>query len=179
MSTSFAITLDPRAQALLARLHTLPANAAQAMARAMDKQNALTVSHIQRDYLSFARTGASDPTGLRVQTGSARRSLRASTATVTGNAISSGIGGNVTSRGVNYLAVHEYGATIPPHTITATNARALHFFAGGKEIFAKSVKFPGVTLPARGMIRRGINDRLPDYGRALSDAVINTLGAQS
>ncbi len=170
------VSISPQARAILDNLKNAPAKCLEPMAKAMDRENVLTVSHIQRDYLSFSRSGPSNPDGLRVQSGSLRRSLRASKATLGPTGLTSGIGGNVTSRGVNYLAVHEFGAEIPEHTITATNARALHFFVGGKEIFRKSVKIPAITLPARGMIARGIQDRLANYGKAMSDAVVKTFG---
>lgn len=178
MSEQISIELTPQARALIERFGLAPGNCLQAMARAMDEQNPLTVSHIQRDYLSFGRGGPSNPSGLRVQSGSLRRSLRASAAVATSGGVRSSIGGNVTHRGVNYLAVHEFGATIPPHTITA-RGRCLAFMMGGKQIFAKSVQHPGMILPERGMVRRGIRDRLPDYGRALSAAVVDTLGGKS
>jgi hypothetical protein len=175
MSATAYIQLTPPAQALLKRIQDAPATCLNAMKKSMDKENALTVSHIQRAYLSFGKGGPSNLLGLRAQSGSLRRSLRANAATATGNVITSSIGGNVTNKGVNYLAVHEFGATIPPHTITA-RGKCLAFMIGGKQVFAKSVKHPGMTLPARGMIQRGIKDRLPDYGAALSAAVVNTLG---
>lgn len=144
--------------------------ALKAMATAMDEENQYTVSHIQAKYLSFSKSGPSNPTGLRFQTGSARRALRATSTRLESDGLVSSIGGYVTSKGVNYLAVHEFGATIPPHTIRARNGGALKFVINGKVILRKSVKHPGATLPARGMIQRGIRDRLPDYRQAMGAA---------
>jgi hypothetical protein len=177
MSETSYIKLAPEATALLNRFKD-PAPVYAAMARGMDKENVLTVSHIQRDYLSFGSAGPASPLGLRVQTGSARRSIRASAAVVSGTSVLSSIGGNATNKGVNYLAVHEFGATIAPHVITA-NGRCLAFMIGGKTIFAKSVKHPGMVLPARGMVQRGIADRLPEYGKTLTAAVVNTLAEKN
>jgi hypothetical protein len=183
MSAAAYIQISPQALALVKRLGDTAA-VMTAVARTMDRENTLTVASIQRDSLSFPRGGPSRPDGLRVQSGSLRRSLRASPAVSqpngqSGGTVTSGIGGNVTSKGVNYLAVHEFGATIPPHTITATQARALCFIIGGKTVFAQSVRHPGMVLPARRMIRRGIEKRLPEIGAALSTAIIDTFGGKN
>ena len=175
MSQENYITISPGALELLKNSKDAQAKCALAMAAAMDKQNGLTVGHIQEKYLSFPQAGPVEPTGLRVQTGSLRRSLRASRAVFSAGKITSGIGGNVTKKGVNYLAAHELGAAIPPHKVTATNVRCLCFFIGGKKILVKSANIPAITLPARGMIRRGIADRMANYGAALAQAIVDTL----
>jgi hypothetical protein len=77
---------------------------------------------------------------------------------------------------VNYLAVHELGATIPPHEISAAPGKRLRFQIGGVVFFRRKVKHPGAVLPARGMIQRGIKDRLTDYQEASRDALIGFLG---
>jgi hypothetical protein len=161
-AASQSVTLSPQALAILRRLRTLPAVGLQAAARAMEQQNTLTVSHIQRDYLSFPSDGPVVAQGLRVQTGSLRRSVRASRALIAGQMVTSSIGGNVTRRGVNYLAVHEYGAHHPARPPRAGAKRS-------------RPRVGAWDAPARGMIQRGIADRLPEYGRALSGAIVDTL----
>lgn len=47
---------------------------------------------------------------------------------------------------VEYAPPHQFGATIPPHTIRARRARALRIPGIG---FRRSVKHPGSTVPAR------------------------------
>jgi hypothetical protein len=175
MKKTITFTLTPEAQNLLSQTKTVEARVLQAIGKAMDYENALTVSHIQEAYLSFPRGGQASPIGLRVQTNSLRRSLRWAPAVVVGQRVRSSIGNNVTSKGVNYAAVHEFGAHIPAHTVRADNARALHFFVGGNEVFAKSAKIPAITLPARSPIRRGINDRISDYSASISAAIVEVL----
>lgn len=72
--------------------------------------------------------------------------------------------GRVYSRGVVYAAIQEYGGRTSAHTITAVNARSLHFFlGGGQEMFAKSVHHPGSNIPSRSYLRSALaamRDRL-------------------
>ncbi|MDB6108332.1 MAG: uncharacterized protein JWR69_82 [Pedosphaera sp.] len=170
------IELSEEAKAVLRNVQTLEPNALAGMARAMDRENQFTVSHIQQEYLSFGRGGPSSPIGLRVQSNRYRQSLRASQATIDGQVINSAIGSNATNKGVSYPAIHEFGAEIPPHKITASAGKMLRFQIGSRVIFRKSVNHPGMTLPARRPIGRGIQDRLTNYQTALSAAVLKALG---
>lgn len=160
MSGSISISHSDAAKDLLQLIRATPS----AIASAIRYQNALTVSHIQKRYLSFPSGGPSTPEGLRVQTGSLRRAIVSTPPVIEGNRVSTTIGGfvNVKRKGasgkvsflkkllttpkspssalVNYLAVHEFGATIPGRG-----------------------KGSGFTLPARGMIQKGIKGTLPDY----------------
>ena len=169
-----SISLSPEAQALLDTLQAAPEHVMRAIAAALNLENTYTVSHIQERYLSFASDSRPNPVGLRVQTNRYRQSLHASPAQVNGQQVQSSIGSNVKNRGVSYPAVHEFGATIPPHTITA-KGKALAFHIGERLVFAKSVKHPGAVCSARQRILHGIQDRLADYGEALSEAVIRAL----
>lgn len=169
MSERVTIELKQQAQDLIKRFQN-PELALQAIRNAMNFQNALTVSHIQRAYLSFGRGGPANPLGLRVQSGSARRSVRASDAVISNGSVQSAIGGNVTSRGVNYLAVHEFGAHHKARVAVIHFGKADKFgrrkFSTAKEAsVALKAKVGAWDAPARMMIRRGIQDRLADYGR--------------
>ena len=163
--TSFNVTITGPALEMLPRLKDKP-GVGVAIARAMDKQNQLTVAHIQKTYLSFAGAGPTVPTGLRVKSNRLRGSLRASKAVNTGAGVVSAIGTNVV-----YAAIHEFGGEIPAHDIVARNGRALRFVIGGRVIFRHRVHFPGATLPARAPIQRGIRDCLPQYTTAISGAI--------
>jgi hypothetical protein len=174
MSDPISITIPAESLALYNRLQD-KSGAQDAMAHAMDQENDLTVAHAQRRYLSFPKHEPATTDGLRVISGSLIRSVRASPTQRAGDGLRSAIGGNVTNKGVNYLAVHEEGATIPAHTVKAAQARALCFFVGGTKVFAKSAKIPEVTLPARRPIHRAIEDRLPDYGKSMGDALTGFL----
>ena len=164
MSGSVAIQIDISGDALavLPRLKDKP-GLVLAMARAMDQQNNLTVSHIQLAYLSFPRSDPSTMEGLRRQSGRYRDSLRASKALPLADGITSSIGTNVVSRdGVSYPAVHEFGAVIPSRPTRSKN----------KYWAKKHPTTKGFTLLARRPIQRGIEDRLPDYSKAISDALL-------
>jgi hypothetical protein len=166
MSDAVHIGLTPQAQALLRRMRSLPREGLMAVSRALDGENALTVAHIQRAYLSFPSSGPVVAYGLRTQTGSLRRSLRATKAVVTGQTVRSAIGGNVTRRGVNYLAVHELGAY---HAARPPLRRE------GSKSKRKLTGMKAWNSPARGMIRRGIQDRAAAMGAACSQALLDTL----
>ena len=166
---SLVIQLKPDAATLLAAAKTIPPRCLQAIARAHDKQNHLTIGHISKKYLSFPKDGPTTLEGLRVITNRLRKSLWSTRAIVKGTSVISSIGTNV-----RYARIHEEGGTVPPHTIRARRARALRFSIGGKTIFRRSVKHPGSKIPARAPIWRGITDCLPDYEQAISDAVMQS-----
>ncbi len=58
-----------------------------------------------------------------------------------------------------YALILEEGAS--PHTISANKAKALHFFVDNKEIFAKSVRHPGIQ--GRFFIKASIDKTLPKF----------------
>jgi len=61
-------------------------------------------------------------------------------------------------RDVPYARIHEYGGQTKPHDIYPKNAKALHFFMGGKEVFAKVVHHPGSKMPERSYMRSSLAD---------------------
>ena len=65
------------AKELMRRIEDMP-GAMRAAATAIETENDLTVSHIQRLYLSFPKTGPTQSIGCRYITGGLRRSIRAS-----------------------------------------------------------------------------------------------------
>ena len=151
-------------------MQALPDSMLGAMAKALDQQNQLTISHIIEDYASFSKEGPAQEIGLRVQSGRYRASIRASKAVVNGQAVSSGIGDNLV-----YAAIHEFGGVIPAHDVVPKSAGALRFMIGDRVVFANKVHIPDITMPARAPIQHGIEDRLGDYGEALSDAVVGKM----
>lgn len=78
--------------------------------------------------------------------------------------------GRTFSQGVPYAAIHEYGGQTPPHDIYPRTAQALHFFAGGKEVFAKVVHHPGSKIPERSYMRSSLAElrekMLADFAEA-------------
>ncbi|MEN6533035.1 MAG: hypothetical protein ABFD89_05190 [Bryobacteraceae bacterium] len=175
------IELTPEAIALLQKMSRMQDIAVGAIAQALDEQNALTVSHIQRAYLSFPKGSAPVPIGLRVQSNRLRESVNAAPATQVGLRVNSGIGSNVV-----YARVHEFGGDVQhaPRTgwvrlRTTTGGALLGQKANARlAVFAKKshkqvrfvqYKSQGYTvhMPERAPIRRGIVDRLKNYGRAV------------
>ena len=151
MSANVTIKLTPEAQETLRVVQTLPENILNGVAAALDLQNQYTISHIVRDYLSFPKDEPPSEIGLRVQTGRGRASIRASKAVVNGQQVQSAIGSNV-----EYMAAHEFGATIPAHDIVPKNGQALRFRIGDRVIFRKKVHIPEVELPARAPVQSGM-----------------------
>jgi hypothetical protein len=52
------------------------------------------------------------------------------------------------------------------------NGKCLRFMFGGKVVFARKVHHPGSTFPARAMIGSSIRERMPEYGAAVSAAIV-------
>ncbi|HUZ33107.1 MAG TPA: HK97 gp10 family phage protein [Xanthobacteraceae bacterium] len=87
-----------------------------------------------------------------------------------------GVAVTVASNGdVKYAAIHEFGGTIPPHQIVPDKARALAFAVGGKQIFAKRVNLPAVTMPERSYLRSSLAEMVGEIIGALADAVVGTV----
>jgi len=92
---------------------------------------------------------------------------------------------NVTSHGViatvgagkdvPYAAIHEFGGVTKPHDILPKNAKALHFYIGGKEVFAKVVHHPGSKMPERSYIRSSLADLKQEIISGMKDAVTKGL----
>ena len=161
MSAEIQIQISGDAQAVVDRIADKP-GLLSAMAKALDLQNEYTIGYIQQKKLS----GPTSPDSLSVRTGLLRRSIRRTDTVITANGLTSSIGSNVA-----YAGIHEFGGTIPAHTIKATG-RALVFLYGGKKVFARSVKHPGMTLPARRFIMGSLEERADSYSAALSNAII-------
>ena len=84
--------------------------------------------------------------------------------------------GRVFSDGtVKYARIHEYGGTIRIPDVYPVRAQALHFFTGGKEVFAKHVRAHTVTMPERSFMRSALADRRDAILAALKAAVIKGL----
>lgn len=104
---------------------------------------------------------------LNVVTGALRRSI-ASSVTQSGT----GVTGRVYSGGdVKYAAIHEFGGTIHIPDIYPTAGKALHFFAGGAEIFATHVAAHNVVMPERSYMRSTLSDMASEIRAALVAAI--------
>ncbi len=61
-----------------------------------------------------------------------------------------------------YARMLEYGGKTKAHDIVPTKAKALHFFVGGKEVFAKVVHHPGSTFKARRYVHGPFEEMQPE-----------------
>jgi hypothetical protein len=171
MSDRYSITIPPEAELAASKLKD-KAGLLRAIARELDRQNLYTVAHIQSAYMSFPKSGPTTLKGTRVISNRLRNSLRATKAVVAGNGLESTIGTNVV-----YAAALEYGfdgeETVSPHMRQSFSRQRV--FGRRKKIRGADIAVRGYTrqmhLPARLMIHKGIEDRLPEYGPALGDAI--------
>ena len=157
------LSLSQSAQELLSSFSEMPQRITLAMAAAMNDENTITVGYIQSRKLSQRGSNT-----LAVRSNRLRGSVRATLPVVSGTSISSSIGTNV-----KYAGVHEFGTG--PFTIRPKNKKALRFSVGGAFHFAKSVRHPG--FPARRMFGSAIEERLPEYNKALSEAITSAVQA--
>lgn len=188
MAEAIKISLESNAAEIVDRLNRFPAEMAQAICRALDYENELTVGAIVRERLSYPRAFVGPlPHGLRVQTSRLRRSIRPSKARVVGSMVDSAIGSNV-----RYAGVHEFGfdgvVPVSAHTrhqvsedviqgkagaarrgFEARQKREKVIASGVARVRAHSRK---VHLPARAYVRTTIAERVPAYTSALSRAIV-------
>jgi len=173
MSTTIKIQLTPEAEQAIRESKTLPFRISAGIAGALDKENQLTVSLIQSKYLSFSKGGPVNPIGCRVISNRLRGSLRASPATIQGNAIVSAIGSNV-----KYAAAQEFGfegdETVSPHT--RKNVKLQTVFGKRRKIRGGDIGVRSYTrhmkLAGRGFVRRGLADRTANYTASISAAIV-------
>lgn len=102
---SFEITITSNAAQAAAQLKAIPPAMVAGIAQALDRQNELTIGHIQAQKLS--RRG---PTTLGVISNRFRSSVNRTEASVEGDAITSALGSNVA-----YAKIHEFGFDGPEH----------------------------------------------------------------
>ena len=69
-----------------------------------------------------------------------------------------------------YAAIHEYGGTIPAHTILPQNARALAFPWRGQQRFFKRVTLPAVAMPERSFMRSALAESEGEIRAAIENA---------
>jgi phage gpG-like protein len=180
-----SIEITPEAQATLRAVQRLPQTTLEGIAKAMQYENDLTISYIQKEYMSFPKDGETVFPGLRAISGRLRGSLHAAKPEMAGESVTSGIGSNVV-----YAPVHEFGARITRKARKGSVRLRLdsrgnilkNFMTGKGAQFAKAqhkrvkeVAFESkettFTIPARAPIQRGIEDRLSNYQESISKAI--------
>lgn len=115
----FQIPISTNAQAVIAQVGGLTPRMLANIAKALDRENQLTIGHVQSDYLTGPR-----PAKLGVRTNRLRGSINASKAIVQGETVSSIIGTNVA-----YAGVHEHGFD-GPVKVKAHTRRIFRTFTG-------------------------------------------------
>lgn len=151
------IDINTNAEQLATGLAKFPKAMAQAIGSAMQRQNQILVSYIQRNKLSS--TGANS---VGVKSGTLRASVNATTPTVSESEVSSQIGTSV------LYAIYQEAGT-KAYTIVPKRASVLSFLVGGERVFAKKVNHPG--LKARKMFETALQEKQDDYNQALLQAV--------
>jgi phage gpG-like protein len=185
------IELSSSAADIARQLDAFPRSMAEAVARAMDYENQLTVGHIVSTKLTSA-----GPRFLNARTSRLRGSARATAAKVTGAGVESGIGSNV-----RYAGIHEFGfrgtVNVPGFTrknpkgdtfsrngVTLTRRQATAFFGKGGRARAGVIKSSSaisfvrahtrkLNFPARAMFYTGITEREGNYSTSISSAIVN------
>lgn len=172
------------------------------IAKALDRQNELTIGATVRDRMSFPNTGPAQPDGLRVQSGRMRKSLNRALAVLSGDRLLSSIGSNLA-----YFGPHEFGfnGSVNVRSFQRALPRRVRFsdgetgtlaYAFGAGLINKKGRVTregkkadiGVTqgkgtatvkahtrkvdMPARRMVQRTILARMGEYSSALSAAVV-------
>ncbi len=82
---------------------------------------------------------------------------------------------SISSTGVPYAAIQEFGGKTVAHDIVAVKAKALAFSMGGDHFFAKSVHHPGSTIPARSYLGSSLADMRDDIELDFKQAILEAL----
>jgi len=169
------ITVDPRTQPLLARAQD-SVGLVRAGARAMDQENLLTVSVIQKERLNFPRKGPTVAIGCRIITGRLRGSLRAGRTTIMGDSLVSSIGSNV-----SYAAMQEEGfegdVQVKAHTRLLAGKGNLRHADGRLKTAGERARGQvrahtrHVSITGRHFVRDGLTARTPLYASAIFAAM--------
>ncbi|WP_020177058.1 hypothetical protein [Methyloferula stellata] len=105
-----------------------------------------------------------------------QRSGRLAASLVSGtNEDGTDVEGFVSSEGVPYAAIQEYGGKTAAHDIIAVKAKALAFAGGGGTVFAKSVHHPGSLIPAHGYLAHALADMQDAITADLKQSVLDAL----
>lgn len=87
------------------------------------------------------------------------------------------VAASVSSDGVPYAAIQEYGGTTAPHDIAPVKAQALVFAGAAGTTFARRVHHPGSRLPARAYLGSALEALQDEIVGGLKAAVLEALGA--
>lgn len=82
---------------------------------------------------------------------------------------------STSSIGVPYAAIQEFGGKTAAHDIVAVKSKVLAFSGVGGEIFARRVRHPGSTIPARSYLLSALSDMREGARLAWKQAVVDAL----
>ncbi|MDQ6867145.1 MAG: hypothetical protein M3178_01515 [Pseudomonadota bacterium] len=83
---------------------------------------------------------------------------------------------SISSAGVPYAAIQEFGGKTASHDIVAVKGQVLAFSAGGGHVFARSVHHPGSTIPARSYLGSSLAEMRDEIESGFKQAVLEALG---
>lgn len=83
---------------------------------------------------------------------------------------------SVSSTGVVYAAIQEFGGKTAAHDIVALNAKSLAFSAGGNPAFARSVHHPGSVIPPSSYLQSSLAEMRDGIKSGFKQAIFEALG---
>ena len=82
---------------------------------------------------------------------------------------------SISSTGVPYAAIQEFGGKTAAHDIVAVKAKVLEFSAGGGQVFARTVHHPGSTIPSRSYLGSSLAEMRDEIKSGFKQAVLELL----
>jgi phage gpG-like protein len=82
---------------------------------------------------------------------------------------------SISSTGVPYAAIQEFGGKTAAHDIVAVKAKVLEFSAGGGQVFARTVHHPGSTIPSRSYLGSSLAEMRDEIESGFKQAVLESL----
>ena len=144
---------------LVARFASTTARVQAALAKKLAVLAIKLENHIKADKLSGQV--------LNVRTGALRRSIFTTIETGPQRIVAT----VASSSDVKYGRIHEYGGTINIPEITPVKAHALHFFVGGKDVFAMRARAHPVKMPERSFMRSALADMKDEIRAGIEEAM--------
>ena len=83
---------------------------------------------------------------------------------------------SISSMGVPYAAIQEFGGKTAAHDIIAVKGKALAFSVGGGDVFAKRVHHPGSTIPSRSYLVSSLTEIHGEIESGFKQAILGALG---
>lgn len=83
---------------------------------------------------------------------------------------------SISSAGVPYAAIQEFGGKTAAHDIVTANAKALAFSAGGNQVFARTAYHPGSVIPARSYLDSTLAEMSDEIELGFKQTILEALG---